>query len=223
MPVASGMARWYRTTHKRTGTPEIGSARVLELLVFSARATAVSQQDDHMHTSWDVSVCICTYNRCQTLRSALESVLGQETNDVRFEVIVVDNNSTDQTKQVVDSFVRRGQSNLRYSSEGHRVPPARHELLAKPGIDAALDARRHTRATRICRRQHARGTSLTSRHQQSAQTIRRTARQLGRNARACSRMAARRLCTRCAPPLLPDWCTEARSPQASPGGARQQT
>src|SRR5690349_5231481 len=73
-----------------------------------------------MCSSWDVSVCICTYNRCQTLRSALESVLGQEADGVRFEVIVVDNNSTDDTKQVVESFVRRGHSNLRYSFEGRQ-------------------------------------------------------------------------------------------------------
>lgn len=73
-----------------------------------------------MCSSWDVSVCICTYNRCETLRSALESVLGQEADGVRFEVIVVDNNSTDDTKQVVQSFVRRGHLNLQYSFEGRQ-------------------------------------------------------------------------------------------------------
>lgn len=73
-----------------------------------------------MRNSWDVSVCICTYNRCQTLRSALESVLAQQADGVSFEVIVVDNNSTDETKQVVDSFLHRGQSNLRYSFEGRQ-------------------------------------------------------------------------------------------------------
>ena len=84
-----------------------------------------------MRKNWDISVCICTYNRCQGLRSALESVLGQQADGVRFEVIVVDNNSTDETKQVVDGFVRRGHSNLRYSFEGRQgLSHARNAAIA---------------------------------------------------------------------------------------------
>jgi len=73
-----------------------------------------------MPENWDVSVCICTYNRCEGLCSALDSVLGQHADGVRFEVIVVDNNSTDETKQVVESFVRRGHSHLRCVFEGQQ-------------------------------------------------------------------------------------------------------
>jgi glycosyltransferase involved in cell wall biosynthesis len=87
-----------------------------------------------MSKNWDVSVCICTYNRCQGMRSALESVLGQQADGVRFEVIVVDNNSTDETKQVVDSFVRRGHSNLRYVFEGRQgLSYARNAAIAVAG------------------------------------------------------------------------------------------
>jgi glucosyl-dolichyl phosphate glucuronosyltransferase len=67
---------------------------------------------------YDVSVAISTYNRCELLPTALEGVLAQETGGVRYEVIVVDNNSTDNTRQVVESYVARCQANLRYVFEG---------------------------------------------------------------------------------------------------------
>jgi glycosyltransferase involved in cell wall biosynthesis len=73
-----------------------------------------------INADWDVSVSICTYNRCRLLRDSLESVLSQQANGVRYEVVVVDNNSTDDTKQVVDTFIARGCSNLRYVFEGRQ-------------------------------------------------------------------------------------------------------
>ncbi len=88
----------------------------------------------------DVSVNICTYNRCGMLSEALESVLSQQLHDGgRYEVIVVDNNSTDETRQVVESFVARGHENLRYVFEGRQglsyarnaaVSAARSPILA---------------------------------------------------------------------------------------------
>lgn len=66
----------------------------------------------------DVSVVICTYNRCELLPPALESMSAQDAGNVRYEVVVVDNNSTDQTRQVIESFIARGQSNMRYVFEG---------------------------------------------------------------------------------------------------------
>jgi glycosyltransferase involved in cell wall biosynthesis len=52
----------------------------------------------------DVSVIICTYNRGIMLRPALESLLAQDAGDVSFEVIIVDNNSTDDTKRIAQEF-----------------------------------------------------------------------------------------------------------------------
>jgi GT2 family glycosyltransferase len=74
-------------------------------------------KERHRDHQFDVSVIICSYNRCDVLPNALESILKQETGDVRYEVIVVDNNSTDQTRQVVESFIERGQGNMRYVFE----------------------------------------------------------------------------------------------------------
>lgn len=55
----------------------------------------------------DVSVVISTYNRCELLPRALESLAGQEAPGLRFEVIVVDNNSTDRTPEVIEAFAAR--------------------------------------------------------------------------------------------------------------------
>ena len=52
----------------------------------------------------ELSVIIPTRNRCDYLKDALESILWQSLNKELFEVIVVDNGSTDATKEVVESF-----------------------------------------------------------------------------------------------------------------------
>ena len=45
-----------------------------------------------------ISVILCTYNRCQSLAKALDSVVAQTFSEpVEWEVLVVDNNSRDQT------------------------------------------------------------------------------------------------------------------------------
>jgi glycosyltransferase involved in cell wall biosynthesis len=65
----------------------------------------------------DVSIVISTYNRCAMLAHALRSALTQDTGSVRHEVVVVDNNSTDQTARVVQSWIAQGHSNLSYVFE----------------------------------------------------------------------------------------------------------
>lgn len=51
-----------------------------------------------------ISVIICTYNRAKLLRDAIESICAQTLDPAEFELIVVDNNSTDDTRFVVESF-----------------------------------------------------------------------------------------------------------------------
>lgn len=80
----------------------------------------------------DISVIIATYNRSDMLRSALESVLAQETDGIRYEVIVVDNNSPDNTREVVESLIEGGAANLRYLFEGRQgVAYARNTAIAE--------------------------------------------------------------------------------------------
>ena len=53
-----------------------------------------------------ISICICTYNRSESLQRTLDSLAGQKHIDAT-EVLVVDNNCTDQTANVVDAFRER--------------------------------------------------------------------------------------------------------------------
>ena len=64
----------------------------------------------------DVSVVLCTYNRADRLELALDALLEQE-GSVAYEVIVVDNNSTDRTAEVVRQAAIRAPSHIRYIQE----------------------------------------------------------------------------------------------------------
>ena len=58
-----------------------------------------------MSESADITVVLCTFNRCESLRAALKSVaVSQMPENVSWEVLVVDNNSTDRTRAVVAEF-----------------------------------------------------------------------------------------------------------------------
>ncbi len=65
-----------------------------------------------------ISVIIPTYNRCQSIKDTLSSLLTQEGNgNFDYEVIIVDNNSKDNTKVIIDSFTPKFSKNLRYIFE----------------------------------------------------------------------------------------------------------
>lgn len=52
-----------------------------------------------------ISMVICTYNRCRYLPQALESIAKQNVSHGMFELIVVDNASTDDTADIVHQFI----------------------------------------------------------------------------------------------------------------------
>jgi glycosyltransferase involved in cell wall biosynthesis len=65
-----------------------------------------------------ISVILCSYNRCQRLAKALESVAVSKVSEpTTWEVLVVDNNSNDQTREVAEDFCRRFPGRFRYSFE----------------------------------------------------------------------------------------------------------
>jgi glucosyl-dolichyl phosphate glucuronosyltransferase len=65
-----------------------------------------------------IAVILCTYNRCQSLAIALDSVVASIVPDSdEWEVLVVDNNSKDQTRSVVEDFCRRYPGRFRYRFE----------------------------------------------------------------------------------------------------------
>ncbi len=62
-----------------------------------------------------ISAIICTHNRGDYLGKSLSSVISQTLPEENYEIIVVDNGSTDNTKQVIRAF--HGSRNLRYVYE----------------------------------------------------------------------------------------------------------
>ena len=51
-----------------------------------------------------LSVIICTYNRDQHIERALQSLVNQDFDKSAYEIIVVDNNSTDHTPEIIRRF-----------------------------------------------------------------------------------------------------------------------
>lgn len=87
-----------------------------------------------------ISVVVCTYNRCESLRRTLNSLLQQEVDgSFDYEVIVVDNNSNDLTVTVVESYRSKFNDSLRYVFEAKQglsyarnrgVKEARGEIIS---------------------------------------------------------------------------------------------
>ena len=73
----------------------------------------------------DASIIVCTYNRAESLRDTLRALRAQKTDSARrWEVVVVDNNSKDHTRSVVE--------------EGHRESPTvRYEFAQAQGLSHA--------------------------------------------------------------------------------------
>lgn len=68
-------------------------------------ADAVSDDTAATVTTPDITVVVCTYNRASMLKQALASLTCLETsNQFHFEILVVDNNSKDETQTVVSEL-----------------------------------------------------------------------------------------------------------------------
>jgi glucosyl-dolichyl phosphate glucuronosyltransferase len=66
----------------------------------------------------DVSVIVCTYNRAQSLMDTLQALVVQETPlSLRWEIIIVDNNSRDNTWEVVKDFAHKSEISVTYTFE----------------------------------------------------------------------------------------------------------
>src|ERR1700677_975166 len=65
-----------------------------------------------------VTVILCTYNRCRSLARTLNSLTVQELPEsLDWQVLIVDNNSKDQTREVVEDFCLRHPRRFRYLFE----------------------------------------------------------------------------------------------------------
>ena len=66
----------------------------------------------------DISVVICTYNRSRHLKNVLSSLAEQEvSDDLTWEIVVIDNNSKDNTKDIVRDFKSTTSIPVQYFTE----------------------------------------------------------------------------------------------------------
>jgi len=97
-----------------------------------------------------LSVIIATYNRCASLGNVLNGLLTQEglSSDTDYEIIVVDNNSTDGTKRLVEFFMDKAGDRLRYFFDPARgkahalnlgIRESRGEILIFTDDDVIVD------------------------------------------------------------------------------------
>lgn len=81
-----------------------------------------------------ITTIVCTFNRCGSLAHALESLVASTLATLtEWEALVVDNNSSDQTRAVAEDFCRRYPGHFRYLFEPR--PGKSHALNS--GISAA--------------------------------------------------------------------------------------
>jgi glycosyltransferase involved in cell wall biosynthesis len=114
-----------------------------------SQQSLTSNHQGVVRDSMKITVIICTYNRCQSLPKALESVAASKfTETVDWEVLVVDNNSRDKTREVVEDFCRRYPGRFRYYFESRQglcharnggVSEARGEILAFMDDDVTVE------------------------------------------------------------------------------------
>jgi len=92
---------------------------------------------------YKISVAICTYNRARFITKALDSLSNQNFDKNNFEVVVVDNNSTDNTQELLKTYQKDHPSlNFRFVTEtnqGVAYTRTRGAMEAKGEIVAYLD------------------------------------------------------------------------------------
>jgi glycosyltransferase involved in cell wall biosynthesis len=96
-----------------------------------------------------ISAIVCTYNRCESLAKALDSLAASIVPEpVEWEVLIVDNNSHDQTRGVIEEYCRRFPGRFRYILELQQgksyalntgIREARGEILAFTDDDVTVE------------------------------------------------------------------------------------
>ena len=90
---------------------------------------AISRRGARMTSRPNLTIVLCTYNRAASLRLTLASLAAQITPaTLAWELLVVDNNSTDATPQVVENF------------KGTTGMPVRSRFVAQQGLSHARTA-----------------------------------------------------------------------------------
>ncbi len=89
-------------------------SRLIELAVIQLAADTIREMTVETTSTWNrtddaylLSVVLCTYNRAPKLPESLDSLRAQQASDqLRWELVCVDNNSNDDTRAVLEDFAR---------------------------------------------------------------------------------------------------------------------
>ena len=97
----------------------------------------------------NIAVILCTFNRASSLSKALDSVAAQVLPEsIEWEVILVDNNSTDRTREVTEEYIRKYPGRFRYLFEPQQglsrarnagIRQAHTEIVAFMDDDVTVD------------------------------------------------------------------------------------
>jgi glucosyl-dolichyl phosphate glucuronosyltransferase len=80
---------------------------------------------EHVSVTTRISVIVCTFNRCSSLVDTLESLNAMDVPEhIDWDVLVVDNNSTDQTRECVEMAAKKSRVSVKYLLE--RKPGQSH-------------------------------------------------------------------------------------------------
>jgi glycosyltransferase involved in cell wall biosynthesis len=65
-----------------------------------------------------ISVVVCTHNRAPRLAQALKSLQEMAVpNSLPWELVIIDNNSSDNTREIIEDFINKSNLNVKYATE----------------------------------------------------------------------------------------------------------
>src|SRR5438445_13640762 len=115
----------------------------------------------------DLSVILCTWNRAGNLAEALASIDACVVDpEIQWEVLVVDNNSTDETRAISESFIQKNPRRFRYLFERRQgksfalnsgIEKAEGKIIAFTDDDLTVDANWITEIIELFRTQNCAG------------------------------------------------------------------
>ncbi len=88
---------------------------------------------------YKISIAICTYNRCRYLDDTLQDVSHQKGDLRNVEILVIDNNSVDETQEILDAFNKRSTIDFRSIKETSQgLSHARNRALKESRAEYVL-------------------------------------------------------------------------------------
>jgi glycosyltransferase involved in cell wall biosynthesis len=82
-----------------------------------------------------ISVVVCTYNRQDVLPDCLDSLINQNVDSANYEVIIINNNSTDSTQAVAESYVKNNYNFQLHFQPEQGLSHARNMGIAKANAE----------------------------------------------------------------------------------------